>query len=203
MLVSSSWDPFQRWLLTYFQHYVKKTVQKLPALQLLLVEEKTDILIKQLLNAQIDAAILSLPIDHPDLTYETLFTEPFLLAVPKAHPLANMPKAPLSLLTEETFLFLNEGHCLRDQALSICHIIPSQEQETFYATSLETLRTMVSNGIGMTLMPHSAIKPHDNIVYIPFDSPPPSRTIGIVYRKTSARLMTIKKISNILHAFKS
>ena len=121
---------------------------RFPALKLQLVEEKTPELLQQLEAGEIDAALLTLPLPaaHPALVSASLFTEPFLLAVSPSHRLAKRKKVALSDLTQESVLLLEDGHCLRDQALEICQMIGVGEASHFRATSLETLRHMVAAG---------------------------------------------------------
>ncbi|MDQ6984539.1 MAG: LysR substrate-binding domain-containing protein, partial [Ghiorsea sp.] len=96
---------------------------------------------------------------------------------------------------------LEEGHCLRDHALEVCHQHNIGEEQDFRATSLETLRLMVQAGTGITMIPEIAINKNDsntNIRYIPFTNPSPYRTIGLVYRKTSTKKAICQQIENIL-----
>ena len=164
---------------------------RFPRLELLLVEEKTDALLARLREGRLDAAILALPVHDDQLHVESLFTEPFLLAVPNAHALAAHDR-PLDLhaLDHEHLLLLEEGHCLRDQALDVCRLAGANERDGFRATSLETLRQMVAAGVGLTLLPMLAVQPpvpasHD-ITLLPFTGIPPSRDIAMVWRRTSA-----------------
>ena len=97
-------------------------------------------------------------------------------------------------------MLLEDGHCLREQALEACSLLGAYEQQDFKATSLETLRQMVKAGTGITFMPHIAIQPDErDICYIPFKKPAPYRTIGLVWRKTSVRTAVIEKLAALLH----
>jgi LysR family hydrogen peroxide-inducible transcriptional activator len=160
--------------------------KKLPKLKLLLVEEKTEALLEGIKAGTLDAALLALPIEEDGLETAALFDDQFLLAVPRYHALAKRKTIRQSDLADERLLLLEDGHCLRAQALEVCHMTGAGEQE-FRATSLETLRHMVAAGSGITLIPKMAMQKGDGIVYIPFAKPAPSRTIGLVWRKTSAR----------------
>jgi len=162
--------------------YVFHIKQHFPELKLQLVEEKTDSLIKLLLDKKLDMALLSLPVEHELLECRTLFEDPFSLAVCADHPLAHLEEVDLDRVTKENLLLLDEGHCLRDQVLKLCD--PSRFVEyDFRASSLETLRFMVKNGIGVTLMPSVAIQPEDNDIHYINIRQQPSRTIALVWQR--------------------
>jgi LysR family transcriptional regulator, hydrogen peroxide-inducible genes activator len=171
-------------------HVVPQIVAKFPKLELMLFEEKTETILKKLHDGELDAGILALPIHDDTLHSEFLFEEPFVLAVPAAHAMAKQKKVKLSDLAEERLLLLDDGHCLRDQALEVCQLAGATERSGFRATSLETLRHMVSANVGMTLLPALAVRPPApvtaNVVLIPFVDPQPHRRIAMVWRRTSA-----------------
>lgn len=173
--------------------------EQLPKARLILVEEKTEELIRQLKNAQIDMALLALPVLDESLQSETLFVDEFLLAVATDHPLANRDSIEQTDLAGQQLLLLDEGHCLRGHALQICQLNNAAEQQDVRATSLETLRQMVRAGTGITFMPRIAVGINDDgIRYIPFPSPAPSRSIGLVWRKTSTRGELITEIAGLI-----
>lgn len=172
--------------------------EELSKLKFILVEEKTDLLLDKLRDGLLDAAFLALPIQDSALETAVLFNDPFLLAVSQIHPLAKTTRIHPHDIQTEPLLLLEEGHCLRDQALAVCHTTGGKEQQEFRASSLETLRHMVAAGTGITLIPQIAQQATDGIVYIPFAASPPSRTIGLVWRKTSARKKCIEKLIAIL-----
>lgn len=182
-----------------FPKVIPKIKKKHPQLSLRLIEEKTDDLLEQLHAGELDAVLLALPI-AADSQYDTisLFHDEFYLAVAKEHPLAKLKSISQARLAEQELLLLTEGHCLREQALELCELAHAKEAPTFRATSLETLRQMVAINEGITLMPNIAINKKDPIVYIPFTKPTPSREIGIVYRKESARIECINSIAEII-----
>ncbi|MDR3424777.1 MAG: LysR substrate-binding domain-containing protein [Alphaproteobacteria bacterium] len=185
-----------------FPTCVPAIVKKFPKLHLLLVEEKTDILLEKLKAGKIDAALLALPIDDAALQTLDLFNDPFLLAVGRDHPLAKKKSVRMADLSGGRLLLLDEGHCLRDQALAVCRAHGAKEENSFRATSLETLRLMVQaphSGF-MTLMPAIAVSPRDKLHYIPFRGETPARTIGIVWRKTDARAGMIGEMGQSLAA---
>ena len=131
-----------------------------------------------------------------------MFEEPFWLATPKDGPLADATKISLADLNNQEMLLLEEGHCLRGQALDVCFSGGAKEQSGFQATSLETLRHMIGEGMGMTLMPELSVnktpKRQDAIRYIPFKPPVPTRRIGMLHRKNSYRLETYRKLQSII-----
>ena len=177
---------------------------RFPQLQLLLTEEKSDQLLERLREGRLDAAILALPVHDPSLHGEPLFEEPFLLAVPKQHPLAARESLRLEELSRQNLMLLEDGHCLRDQALEVCQLSGAQEQSEFRATSLETLRQMVLAGLGVTLMPALAARgmaPHaDKLHLLRFEDSQPSRQIGLFWRRTSALAPLLKQLAELLRA---
>ena len=185
-------------------HVVPQIVAKFPKLELMLFEEKTEIILKKLHDGELDAGILALPIHDDTLHSEFLFEEPFVLAVPATHRMAKQKKVKLSDLAEERLLLLDDGHCLRDQALEVCQIAGAVERSGFRATSLETLRHMVSANVGMTLLPALAVRPPApataNLVLIPFADPQPHRRIAMVWRRTSALTVFL---SGLVQSFKN
>ena len=171
-------------------HVVPQLRERFPQLQLLLVEEKSDVLLERLREGRLDAALLALPVQDEQLHAQFLFEEPFVLAAPAQHPLAREASLSVDALNDETLLLLEDGHCLRDQALDVCRRSGAQEKAGFRATSLETLRQMVAAGAGVTLLPalavHASVAQPRNIRLVPFRAPPPSRRIALVWRKSSA-----------------
>ena len=188
-------------LSTYlFPSLVAKIKATLPDLRLILVEEKTDRLIEQLKAGEIDAALLALPIAEDGLDSNVLFIDNFRLAVPADHALNTRKKVTMDELSNHRLLLLEEGHCLRDQAMEVCQLAGSSEQD-FRATGLETLRQMVRAGTGITLMPEIAIQQEDSAIsYLAFKGTAPSRTIGLVWRKTTSRGVVMKEITDLLVA---
>jgi len=178
---------------------VPRIKEQLPDIRLILVEEKTNTLIQQLHNGEIDAALLAAPIQNDFLIAEHIFDDPFKLAVSTQHHLAKKTSIRIEDLINEPLLLLDEGHCLRDQALQFCQINGANEEQDVRATSLETLRQMVRANTGITFMPEIAIQENDNdICYIPFSKPQPKRSICLVWRKTSPRLSLLNKVKELL-----
>ncbi|MCO7227155.1 LysR substrate-binding domain-containing protein [Pleionea sp. CnH1-48] len=182
------------YLLPSYVSFIKK---EYPLLKLLLVEEKTEVLLEQLANGELDCAILALPVNDDQFENIELFEDDFLLAVPTEHPLSSKASIQLKELEQQKLLLLTEGHCLRSQALDICKQVDSDEED-FRATSMETLRAMVAAGSGITLIPSIAKKDNDNLAYINFDDPKPSRHIALVWRTINPKKELIHQLGQAL-----
>ena len=165
-----------------------------PGLSFYLVEEQTAALIEQLQQGKLDAALLAHPVMEKSFSSTILFEEEFLLATPVIHPLARLKTVKQQDLDNKNLLLLEEGHCMRDQALALCHKMRASETQNFRATSLETLRHMVSAGVGITLMPRLACSSSNTISYVPFSAPKPTRSIGIYWRASSAKQALLENI---------
>ncbi|WP_368562805.1 DNA-binding transcriptional regulator OxyR [Pseudoxanthomonas sp. UTMC 1351] len=185
-------------------HVVPTIRARFPHLELLLVEEKSDLLLSYLREGKLDAGLLALPVQDEQLHTEFLFEEPFVLAVPESHPLANRESLSLHELSEQKLLLLEDGHCLREQALDVCRISGANERAEFRATSLETLRQMVAADVGITLLPMLAVKPpvarSENIHLLGFSDSHPSRQIAMVWRKSSAMSGFLTELAKIIRA---
>ena len=172
-------------------HVIPNIRERFPQLELLLVEEKSDELLTRLREGRLDAALLALPLDDDQLHAEFLFEEPFLLAVSQQRPLARRQHLDVQELSSQKLLLLEDGHCLRDQALAVCRLFGANEKSEFRATSLETLRQMVAADVGITLLPTLSVKPpvprSDNIRLLDFSGDDrPSRRIAMAWRRSSA-----------------
>ena len=182
-------------------HVVPGIRARFPKLELLLVEEKSDVILSRLRDGRLDAGLLALPVHDDQLHVEFLFEEPFLLAVPESHPLAKRSHLALADLADERLLLLEDGHCLRDQALDVCQLAGAGEMRDFQATSLETLRQMVAANVGVTLLPTLAVKPpvarSKDIHLIPFRDTHPSRRIAMVWRRSSAMGAFLERLAEI------
>ena len=170
-------------------HVIPDIRDNFPELKLQLAEEKTEDILRMLDQGRLDAGLLALPVEDPGLETEVLFEEPFVVAMPAGHPLSDNKTICVKDLEGEELLLLEEGHCLRQQALEVCKLAGAHERVDFHATSMETLRQMVATNAGVTLMPVLAVKPPipktDNITLRPFTAPAPSRTIVLVWRSSS------------------
>ena len=183
----------------YFAKAIGQLKLGLPKLTLTLIEEKTNNLISLLRQGDIDAALLALPVADDHFQVRQLFEDQFVVALPEAHPLAAKEIIAESDLQPYPLLLLEEGHCFRDQALDICHAQHIQEDKSFRATGLETLRQMVIAGMGITFMPKMAATTYlPGICYRPFAGPAPRRQIALVWRKISARQQLMIKMADLL-----
>jgi LysR family hydrogen peroxide-inducible transcriptional activator len=176
----------------------REITKALPRLDLRLYEYPTAAMLAKLRAGEIDLGILALPVELDGLEARELYDETFMVAVPAAHPLAKRPTIRIQDLHGETLLLLEDGHCLRDQALAVCSHASMQEKQDFRATSLETLRQMVATGAGVTLLPelatHGAYRHARGVVVRPFAPPAPLRKIGGVWRRTTARHAAIAAV---------
>jgi LysR family hydrogen peroxide-inducible transcriptional activator len=174
----------------------------LPRIEFLLYEYQTGPMLERLHANELDLGVLALPVDLDGLTAQKLYDEPFVVAMPARHALTKNAQIQVKDLQGETLLLLEEGHCLRDQALDVCGRVRVQEHQDFRGTSIETLRQMVATGAGLTLLPQSASRggyAHARGVALrPMAAPAPTRTIGAVWRKSSARLDAIAAVNRLL-----
>jgi LysR family transcriptional regulator, hydrogen peroxide-inducible genes activator len=187
----------------YLLPRVSQLVRKaLPRLELRLYEYQTAQMLEKLQLGEIDLGVLALPVDTEGLESRELYSEPFIVALPDHHRLTKRETVRIEDLQGESLLLLEDGHCLRDQALEVCSRIGPNEKQDFRATSLETLRQMVATGAGVTLLPELATRGaygHAKGVAIrPFARPAPVRHVGAVWRKSSARLQAIQAVCKVI-----
>lgn len=186
-------------------HLVPMVRSRFPRLELMLIEEKSNRIVDMLHEGTLDAGILALPLHEDSLHAQFLFEEPFVLAVPSGHPLARRTE-PLMLadLEDQSLLLLEDGHCLRDQALELCQLAGAGERVGFRATSLETLRQMVAANVGITLLPTLAIKPPiaptGNVTLLEFAGQAPSRRVALVWRKSSSQGDFLRQFAQVAAA---
>jgi LysR family hydrogen peroxide-inducible transcriptional activator len=182
----------------------RKLRKQLPRLKVMLYEHQTQPLLEKLRAGDIDLGILALPVPLDGLEARSLYDENFTLAVPTNSPLAKRNNVRIDDLKGETLLLLEDGHCLRDQALEVCSRIDVKESEDYRATSLETLRQMVAAGLGITLLPQLATRgpfgSGQGLAVKEFARPVPSRTVGAVWRKSTARTEAIKAVCDAIHS---
>ena len=183
-------------------HVAGRLRKELPRLKLMLYEYQTEPLLEKLRGGEIDVGIIALPVALDGLESAELYDEPFTLAVPASHALADHERIKVDDLRGETLLLLEDGHCLRDQALEVCSRIRVNEAQDYRATSLETLRQMVAAGHGITLLPELAaetpVGTARGLRIKPFARPAPSRTIGAVWRKSTTRAPAIDAIVEVV-----
>src|ERR1700759_35236 len=174
---------------------MQKVRKALPNLGLMLYEYQTEPLLKRLRDGEIDVGIIALPVAQEGIESRKLYEEDFTVALPAHHPLASKSSIRLADLKGHSLLLLEDGHCLRDQALEVCSRVDVREVEDFRATSLETLRQMVVAGLGITLMPETAVEgpfaSQRGLTIRQFAKPTPSRTVGAVWRRTCTRAAAV------------
>ena len=179
-----------------FPRVLRALRQLFPDLALTLTEGRTGELLDGLREGRLDAVLLSPPIDETGLTLAPLFSEPFLLSCPVDHPLAQAPELKADTLAGPELLLLEEGNCLRDQALAACAAAPGAGR---HATSLETLRSMVAAGAGYTLMPRLASEEGPDatglVVSRPFGDGGPARIVTLAWRATDPRRASLDRLA--------
>lgn len=174
---------------------------KYPKLQLLWLEEKTAPLVRRISDGELDAGVVALESELGELECEPIAKDPFLLAFPPGHRLARGrgPAQP-EQLEEETVLLLEDGHCFRDQALSVCQRVGAEEASV-RATSLSTLAQMVAGGAGVTLLPAIALRTENRargLAVKRFGGTSPARTLGLVWRKQSPAGELLREVATTL-----
>ena len=186
-------------------HVVEPWQKAFPELEVLLVEEKTAVLVERLLAGSLDAIAVASPLgpEAAGLVTEPLFREPFDLAVPAGHALADeAPVTSTDVLKGSDVLLLEDGHCLREQALDVCRAVGVNERDGFRATSLETLRYMVAAGVGVTLLPRLAtaapVAPLPGLVVREFAGDAPFRDIVLAWRPSSTHAGVLTELASIV-----
>jgi LysR family hydrogen peroxide-inducible transcriptional activator len=176
-------------------------LQKHPDLSLILHETQTHMLIEKLEDGDLDLLVLALPVNTANTISYPLTKDNFLLALPPQHKVSTDTFAIPSMFDDGQLLLLEEGHCLREQALTFCHLQEISKFATVGASSLSTLVQMVSNGLGMTLLPEISISVenrNNDVKLIEFQHPIPSREIGLVWRKNSPRGEDFMKLGELI-----
>lgn len=186
----------------YLPHALLTVHKAFPQLKLLLREEITPSLLAGLREGGFDAALLALPIEDENLEVFPLYREPFVVALPSSHPLVAKDQLKVKDLDGENLLLLEEGHCLRDQALDLCGARVGKTDEV-QATSLEMLRQMVGMNLGITLLPQLAAEnaPRGEkrlLALRSFAAPAPTRTVGLAWRRRSPRSETLLRLAQKL-----
>jgi LysR family hydrogen peroxide-inducible transcriptional activator len=176
--------------------------RRFPGLSLQLRETVTENLVRELVTGDLDLILVALPIEDPELETVHLFDDRFILAT-KANGVPKRPRhATADMLANERLLLLEEGHCLRDQALSYCHMLTPEARNSFGASSLATIVQMVGSGYGITLLPEIAIESEvhrrKDISLLRFRAPEPKREIGLAWRKTSPRKGDFEQFAALL-----
>ncbi|MCC2113440.1 MAG: hydrogen peroxide-inducible genes activator [Hyphomicrobiales bacterium] len=172
-----------------------------PELRLYLREDKTEALIDRLVDGRLDAVLMAFPYPAADLATRIIADDPFRLACACDHKLATRHRISEGELAGEPLMLLEEGHCLRDHALSACHLDARQYGRGFEATSLQTLIQMVAAGLGITLLPELAVAAgvaEDTGISLVELTDAPSRQIGLAWRRTSARAAEFELLAELL-----
>jgi LysR family hydrogen peroxide-inducible transcriptional activator len=173
-----------------------------PDWKLELHEGQTEDLVSQVERGELDLVLLALEADLGGLTRLPLFTDPFVVALPAGHRLAGRKRLRESDLREEAILLLSDGHCLRDQVVSVCDwAADAGELGDFRATSLATLVQMVASGAGVTLLPKLALPIEErtpDLAFVPLTKPIPARTIGLAWRATTCRDAEFRELGKLL-----
>ncbi len=187
--------------------YVLPTVlgglaEQLPGLTLRVIEDQTERLLTVLREGALDAALIALPADAVGVTAIPIYDEDFVLALPPGHPLSGKRRVPTTALAELPLLLLDEGHCLRDQALDVCHKAGVRAELTnTRAASLATAVQCVTGGLGVTLIPQSAVpveSARSGLGLAQFAAPRPGRRIGLVFRSSSGRDESYRQLAGII-----
>lgn len=187
---------------------VKNAIEMTPQMPLMLQENFTVKLLDMLRTGELDCAIMAEPFPDTGLAIAPLYDEPFLIAVPKNHPLATRKRISADELKKETMLLLGTGHCFRDHVLEVCPEFArfSSDAEgirkSFEGSSLETIKHMVASGMGVTVVPQLSRprEPQSHVVYIPFEDPVPTRRVVLAWRRSFTRYEAIAALRNAVYA---
>ena len=178
---------------------IKSLTQAYADLDVNVRETLTPTLLHELAEGRIDTALVALPVSEPAFVEVALFSEDFVLVRPLEDAARPVPSA--RMLREMRLLLLEEGHCFRDQALAFCNMPSTRPRELMDCSSLSTLVQMVSAGIGVTLIPDMAVAVETRsaaVAVARFDAPRPSRTIGMIWRKTSPLTQQLLQVSEVI-----
>jgi LysR family hydrogen peroxide-inducible transcriptional activator len=187
---------------------VKNAIERVPQMPLMLHENFTVKLLEQLRTGELDCAIMAEPFPDTGLAIAPLYDEPFVVAVPRAHPLARRDSISAQELKQETMLLLGTGHCFRDHVLEVCpefaRFASDAEgiRKSFEGSSLETIKHMVASGMGITVVPQLSVPadPQAHLAYIPFTEPVPTRRVVLAWRRTFTRYEAIAALRNAIYA---
>jgi LysR family transcriptional regulator, hydrogen peroxide-inducible genes activator len=187
--------------------YVLPTVlaglaERLPALTLRVIEDQTERLLTGLREGSLDAALIALPADASGITEIPIYDEDFVLALPAGHPLAGKKRVQPAALAQLPLLLLDEGHCLRDQALDVCRKAGVRaDLANTRAASLATAVQCVAGGLGVTLIPQSAVPvetARSRLELASFAAPRPGRRIGLGFRSSSGREGPYRELAELI-----
>jgi LysR family hydrogen peroxide-inducible transcriptional activator len=179
--------------------------KRAPAMPLEIEENLTVNLARMLAIGKLDVIIIALPFNEPGILTEALYDEPFKVVVPVTHPWAKKSRIDAGMLTGEKVLLPPAGHCFRQQVLDTCAEISRSDTEVVQGNSLETIRQMAASGLGITVLPCSALtaKHHNKrLVSIKFADPVPQRRIGLAWRKAFVRRAVLAVLRDTIQATK-
>jgi LysR family hydrogen peroxide-inducible transcriptional activator len=188
---------------------VRQAIARTPQMPLMLQENFTARLLDMLRTGELDCAIMAEPFPDTGLAIAPLYDEPFMIALPKLHPLAKRKAISAEELKEEKMLLLGTGHCFRDHVLEVCpeYARFSSDAEgmrkTFEGSSLETIKHMVASGMGITVVPQLSVPaadPTSPVVYVPFTKPAPTRRVVLAWRRSFTRYEAIAALRNAIYA---
>jgi LysR family hydrogen peroxide-inducible transcriptional activator len=187
---------------------VKHAIELTPQMPLMLQENFTVKLLEMLRTGELDCAILAEPFPETGLAIAPLYDEPFMIALPKNHPLARRKAVEAEELKRETMLLLGTGHCFRDHVLEVCPEFARFStdgegiRKSFEGSSLETIKHMVASGMGITVVPQLSVpkEPQPHVRYIPFAPPVPTRRVVLAWRRTFTRYEAIAALRNAVYA---
>jgi len=187
---------------------VKQVIARTPQMPLMLQENFTVKLLEMLRSGELDCAIMAEPFPDSGLAVAPLYDEPFMVAVPRTHPLAKRKQVSSEELKAETMLLLGTGHCFRDHVLEVCPEFArfSSEAEgirkSFEGSSLETIKHMVASGMGITVVPQLSVpdEPQTHVAYLKFSPPVPTRRVVLAWRRSFTRYEAIAALRNAVYA---
>jgi len=187
---------------------VKNAIEQTPQMPLMLQENFTVKLLDMLRTGELDCAIMAEPFPDTGLAIAPLYDEPFMIAVPKTHPLAKRKQVTSEELKQETMLLLGTGHCFRDHVLEVCPEFArfSNDAEgirkSFEGSSLETIKHMVASGMGVTVVPQLSVPsgPQAHLAFVRFAPPVPTRRVVLAWRKSFTRYEAIAALRNAVYA---
>lgn len=191
-----------------YPHIIPVLRERAPRMPLIVEENFTGRLAERLRQGEIDAIIVALPFDAPGVETRVLYSEPFRVVMPADHPWYRASRIPAEDLAEENVLLLGAGHCFRDQVLAACPDCASSisgqpgPDRALEASSIETIRYMVASGMGITVLPSSAVakEPHSQLRLAdrPFAPPEPRRQVALAWRSSFPRPEAIDAVEQAI-----
>ena len=192
-----------------FPHFIPPLQKSAPQMPLIIEESYTSTLRKRLRNGEVDVIIVALPFSEPDVVVQPLYEEPFVVVLPKKHPLSKKQTIDRRDLDDENVLMMGEGHCFRDQVIEAlpninCGKAQSGSVRTMTeGSSLETLCYMVASGLGITILPQtaaiSAEYRKNGLITLPFSGTSPTRTAALAWRASFPRHRAIDALRKSIY----